>query len=390
MARIQEELRAAGIDGWLLYDFHNRDAIAYHVLGMDYGKFTSRRWFYWIPADGEPLKLAHKVEPTKLDKLPGEKRLYLSWRELHAGLKELLGPARTVAMQYSPLANIPYVSTIDGGTVDLIRSLGYEVVSSAGLVQTFQAVLDEAAYHSHLAAGERVQRIKDEAFALVGERLRAGATLTQYDLQQFIVRRFGEEGMTCMGEYPIVGTNEQPADPHFEPTPANARPIRQGDTLLIDLWAKLDQPGAIFYDITWCGFVGSAPPPKYVEIFHVVRDARDAALAFIRDRYAKGEKLCGWEVDDACRSVVEKAGYGPYFLHRTGHSIGEKVHGNGVNIDNLETRDERELVPGICFSIEPGIYLEGEMAVRSEINVFITPAGKVEVAGAIQRELVLI
>ncbi|HNU82302.1 MAG TPA: Xaa-Pro peptidase family protein [Thermoanaerobaculia bacterium] len=390
IARIQEELRAAGIDGWLLYDFHNRDAIAYHVLGMDYGKFTSRRWFYWIPADGEPLKLAHKVEPTKLDKLPGEKRLYLSWRELHAGLKELLGPARTVAMQYSPLANIPYVSTIDGGTVDLIRSLGYEVVSSAGLVQTFQAVLDEAAYHSHLAAGERVQRIKDEAFALVGERLRAGATLTQYDLQQFIVRRFGEEGMTCMGEYPIVGTNEQPADPHFEPTPANARPIRQGDTLLIDLWAKLDEPGAIFYDITWCGFVGSAPPPKYVEIFHVVRDARDAALAFIRDRYAKGEKLCGWEVDDACRSVVEKAGYGPYFLHRTGHSIGEKVHGNGVNIDNLETRDERELVPGICFSIEPGIYLEGEMAVRSEINVFITPAGKVEVAGAIQRELVLI
>mgnify|MGYP001199608345 FL=1 len=390
IARIQEELRAAGIDGWLLYDFHNRDAIAYHVLGMDYGKFTSRRWFYWIPADGEPLKLAHKVEPTKLDKLPGEKRLYLSWRELHAGLKELLGPARTVAMQYSPLANIPYVSTIDGGTVDLIRSLGYEVVSSAGLVQTFQAVLDEAAYHSHLAAGERVQRIKDEAFALVGERLRAGATLTQYDLQQFIVRRFGEEGMTCMGEYPIVGTNEQPADPHFEPTPANARPIRQGDTLLIDIWAKLDQPGAIFYDITWCGFVGSAPPPKYVEIFHVVRDARDAALAFIRDRYAKGEKLCGWEVDDACRSVVEKAGYGPYFLHRTGHSIGEKVHGNGVNIDNLETRDERELVPGICFSIEPGIYLEGEMAVRSEINVFITPAGKVEVAGAIQRELVLI
>ncbi|HPA95613.1 MAG TPA: Xaa-Pro peptidase family protein [Thermoanaerobaculia bacterium] len=390
IARIQEELRAAGIDGWLLYDFHNRDAIAYHVLGMDYGKFTSRRWFYWIPADGEPLKLAHKVEPTKLDKLPGEKRLYLSWRELHAGLRELLGPARTVAMQYSPLANIPYVSTIDGGTVDLIRSLGYEVVSSAGLVQTFQAVLDEAAYHSHLAAGERVQRIKDEAFALVGERLRAGATLTQYDLQQFIVRRFGEEGMTCMGEYPIVGTNEQPADPHFEPTPANARPIRQGDTLLIDLWAKLDEPGAIFYDITWCGFVGSAPPPKYVEIFHVVRDARDAALAFIRDRYAKGEKLCGWEVDDACRSVVEKAGYGPYFLHRTGHSIGEKVHGNGVNIDNLETRDERELVPGICFSIEPGIYLEGEMAVRSEINVFITPAGKVEVAGAIQRELVLI
>ncbi|MBP1636517.1 MAG: Peptidase [Acidobacteria bacterium] len=390
IARIQGELRAAGVDGWLLYDFHNRDAIAYHVLGMDYGKFTSRRWFYWIPADGEPVRLAHKVESTKLDKLPGAKRLYLSWRELHASLKAILGGARKVAMQYSPSANIPYVSVVDGGTIDLIRSLGYEVVSSAGLVQTFQAVLDEAAYQSHLAAGERVQRIKDEAFALIGDALRGSGGLTQYDVQQFIVRRFGEEGLTCKGEYPIVGTNEQPADPHFEPTPENARPIRRGDTILIDLWAKLDQPGAIFYDITWCGFAGSTPPAKYVEIFNVVRDARQAALDFIRARFAAGRALHGWEVDDACRKVVEDAGYGPYFIHRTGHSIGEEVHGNGVNIDNLETRDDRALVPGICFSIEPGIYLAGEMAARSEINVFITPSGQVDVAGEMQRELVLV
>ena len=230
----------------------------------------------------------------------------------------MLGGAKTVAMQYSPTANIPYVSIVDGGTIDLIRSLGYEVVSSAGLVQTFQAVLDEAGYQSHLEAGARVQRIKDEAFALIGDALRAGRTLTQYDVQQFIVRRFGEEGLTCKGEYPIVGTNEQPADPHFEPTPANARPIKAGDTMLIDLWAKLDQPGAVFYDITWCGFVGQNPPAKYVEIFNTVRDARNAALAFIRDRYAAGKKLYGWEVDDACREVVEKAGYGEYFIHRTG------------------------------------------------------------------------
>jgi Xaa-Pro dipeptidase len=390
IARIQGEVKAAGADGWLLYDFHNRDAVAYHVLGLEFGKFTSRRWFYWIPASGEPVRLCHKVEARKLDSLPGEKRLYLSWRELHASLKAILGAARKVAMQYSPNANIPYVSLVDGGTVDLVRSLGYEVVSSAGLVQTFQAVLDDAAYESHLVAAERVQRIKDEAFALIGTELRAGRVLTQYDVQQFIVKRFGEEGLTCKGEYPIVGTNEQPADPHFEPTPENARPIKQGDTVLIDLWAKLDRPGAIFYDITWCGFVGQAPPAKYVEIFGVARDARDAALAFIQQRYAEGKKLYGWEVDDACRAVVEKAGYGPNFLHRTGHSIGEEVHGNGVNIDNLETKDERELVPGICFSIEPGIYLADEMAVRSEINVFITPAGKVDVAGQIQRELVLI
>ncbi len=390
IARIQEELRTANLDGWLLYDFHNRDAIAARVLGLDFGKFSSRRWFYWIPAQGNPVRLVSKVEATKLDSLPGTKIAYLSWRDLHARLKEALGSARTVAMQYSPTANIPYVSTVDGGTVDLIRSLGYEVASSAGLVQTFEAVLNHKQYESHVEAGNRVQRIKNEAFALIGTELRAGRSLTQYDVQQFIVRRYGEEGLTCKGEYPIVGTNEQPSDPHFEPTPQNARPIRNGDTVLIDLWAKLDQPGAIFYDITWCGYVGKTPPAKYVEIFNTVRDARDAALALVRERFDAGKPVHGYEVDDACRRVVEAAGYGQYFIHRTGHSIGEEVHGNGVNIDNLETKDERLLVPGICFSIEPGIYLEGQMAVRSEIDVFITPSGKVDVSGTMQRDLVLI
>ncbi len=393
IARIQQELSAARLDGWLLYDFHNRDGIAYRVLGLDFGKFTSRRWFYFIPAQGTPVKLCSRVEPTKLDALPGEARFYLSWRELHASLKELLGAGRgprRIAMQFSPQANIPYVSTVDGGTIDLVRSLGVELCSSADLVQTFDALLGEEAYRSHVAAGERVVRIKDEAFARVGEELRAGRTLTEHALQQFIVKRFAEEGLTCKGELPIVGTNEHPADPHFEPTPANTRPIRKGDTLLIDLWAKLEQPGAVFYDITWCGFVGAAPPAKYVEIFSVVRDARDAAVALVRERFASRQPLHGWEVDDACRAVVERAGYGRFFIHRTGHSIGEEVHGNGVNIDNLETKDERLLVPGICFSIEPGIYLAGEMAVRSEINVFITPAGSVEVSGPSQRELILV
>jgi Xaa-Pro aminopeptidase len=391
IARIQHELRAAGIDGWLLYDFHNRDAIAYRVLGLDFGKFTSRRWFFWIPARGEPARLVSKVEPTKLDSLPGSKHAYLGWRELHERLRATLGAAKSVAMQYSPTANIPYVSTVDGGTIDLVRSLGFEVVSSAGLVQTFEAVLDDAAYRSHVEAGERVQRIKDQAFALIGEELRAGRTLTQYDVQQFIARRYGEEGLTCKGELPIVGTNEQPADPHFEPTPANARPIARGDTVLIDLWAKLDAPGATFYDITWCGFVGAAPPPLYEKIFGIVRDARDAALELVRRRFGSGSPVHGWQVDDACREVVSKAGYADFFVHRTGHSIGEEVHGNGVNIDNLETRDERLLVPGICFSIEPGIYLPHErMAVRTEIDVFITPSGSVEVSGAVQRELVRI
>ncbi len=390
ITRIQHEVKRSGFDGWLLYDFRNRDPIGCAILGLDFGGFSTRRWFYWVPADGEPVKLVSAVESKKLDSLPGAKRVYLSWRELHAALREMLGEARKVAMQFSPQGNVPYVSIVDGGTIDLIRSFGYEVVSSAGLVQTFQAVLDEDAYRSHLDAGERVQRVKDEAFARIGSEMRAKRTITQTDVQQFIVKRFAEEGLTWMNELPIVGTNEQPADPHFEPTPENARPIRKGDTLLIDLWAKLEKPGAIFYDITWCGFLGKNPPAKYVEIFNVVRDARNAALDFIRSRWAAGGPLYGWEVDDACRAVVEKAGYGRMFVHRTGHSIGEDVHWSGVNIDNLETRDERELVPGVCFSIEPGIYLEGEMAARSEINVFITPDGKVDVAGEMQKHLILI
>jgi Xaa-Pro aminopeptidase len=388
--RIQKELKAEGVDGWLLYDFRNRDPIAHAVLGLDFGGFSTRRWFYWIPANGEPVRLVSAVESKKLDSLPGEKRVYLSWRELHADLKSMLGAAKKVAMQFSPQGNVPYVSIVDAGTIDLIRSFGYDVVTSAGLVQTFQAVLDEEAYRSHLEAAERVQRIKDEAFAHIGEEMRARRTITQYDVQQFIVKRFGEEGLTCMNEFPIVGTNEHPADPHFEPTPENARPIRKGDTLLIDLWAKLEKPGSIFYDITWCGFLGKDPPAKYIEIFNVVRDGRNAALELIQSRYAARKPVFGWEVDDACRAVVEKAGYGRQFVHRTGHSIGEDVHWSGVNIDNLETRDERQLVPGVCFSIEPGIYLEGQMAARSEINVFITPDGKVDVAGEMQKHLILI
>jgi Xaa-Pro aminopeptidase len=391
LARIQAALKDAGLDGWLFYDFHNRDVLAYRVLGMDPNKFTSRRWFYLVPAEGEPRKLAHKVEPTKLDELPGKKDMYLSWRQLHMKLKDLLGGMRRVAMQYSPQNNIPYVSMVDAGVLELVKATGVDVVTSADLVQTFEAVLDDAAYRSHVEASERIDRIRDEAFAEVGRRIRAGDPPTEYEIQRFIVRRFEEEGMTCTEEYPIVGVNDHPANPHFEPTPENSYTIKPGDTLLIDLWAKMDRPGAIFYDITWCGFIGNAPiPPKYVEIFNTVRDARKTAVQFIRHRFDAGEAVHGWEVDDACRQVVVDAGYGDFFVHRTGHSIGEEVHGNGVNIDNLETKDERKLVPGVCFSIEPGIYLEGEMAARSEINVFITPAGEVTVAGREQEELLIV
>jgi len=387
---IQEALKEKGVDGWLLYDFHNRDHLAYRILDLDYNKMTSRRWFYFIPTDGEPVRLVHSVEQTKLDSLPGRKMVYLPWEQLHSSLREILGDPKTIAMQYSPFNNIPYVSIIDGGTLELIRSFGHEVVSSADLVQQFEAVIDEKGFESHVEAGNKIQRIKNEAFTEIGEALRGGRRLTEYDIMKFILKRMDEEGIDCGDDVPIVGINDHPADPHFEPVQEGAYEFKKGDTVLIDLWGKLKKPGSIYYDITWCGFVGDDPPEKYREIFHVVRDARIAALNFVRKRFADNEPCYGWEVDDVCRNVVKKAGYGDYFIHRTGHSIGEEVHGNGVHIDNLETKDERRLVPGICFSIEPGIYLAGEMAVRTEIDCFIKLDGQVVVSGEEQMELIRI
>jgi Xaa-Pro aminopeptidase len=390
LSKLQDALRRRGVDGWLLCDFDNRDPIPYRVLGLDFEKHTSRRWFVFVPTEGPPVGLSSKVEPARLDGLDVEKRFYRSWRELHASLEELLRGARRVAMNYSPLNNIPYVATVDAGTVDLVRSFGVEVVSSADLVQEFEAVLDDAGFESHAEAGGKIQAIRDQAFERVAEAVRAGAPVTEYEVQQLIATRFEEEGLDCMGQLPIVGVGAHPANPHFEPTAENCVPIVKGDTLLIDLWAKLDRPGAIFYDITWCAFVGGSPPPKYVEIFDVVCRARDACLTKIRENVAASGRCLGCDADDACRAVVEEAGYGEHFVHRTGHSIGEEVHGKGANLDNFETRDERELVPGCCFSIEPGIYLEGEMAVRTEIDGFIKANGEVAVVGDVQSSLLLL
>ncbi len=387
LSAIQQALRQRKLDGWLLCDFHNRDHLAYRVLGLDVTKMTTRRWYYFIPAKGEPRKLVHSVEPRKLDALPGKKEVYLPWTQLHASLKKMLGAPKKIAMQYSPKNNVPAVSLVDAGTIELVKSFGHKIVSSADLVQLFEATIGEEGYRMHKEAGVVVDRIRAEAFDQIRNAVATGSSMTEYDLQQFIMRRFKEEGLITV-DPPIVGTNEHPADPHFESTPENARPFKQGDTVLIDLWAKVNKPGAIYYDITWVGYIGDQPPAKYLEIFNVVKSARDAAVAFVKDRFAKGKPCYGWEVDDACRSVVKKAGYGKYFVHRTGHSIGEEVHGNGVNIDNLETKDERQVMPGSCFSVEPGIYLEGQMAARTEINMFIRHDGVPEVTGEMQQELV--
>jgi Xaa-Pro aminopeptidase len=389
IGKIQKALRDKRIDGWLLTDFRNRDYLAYRVVGLNFEKMASRRWYYYIPARGEPRKLVSAVERLHLDSLPGKRLVYLSWQEQHSALKKLMGPGKKIAMQYSPKNNVPYISLVDGGTIELLKSLGYKIVSSADLISMFISVIPEEGYRTHIDAGRIMDRIRAEAFDQIRTAVRTNSGATEYDIQQYMARRFKEEGLTTY-DPPMVGVNDHPADPHFETAKESARVFKQGDTVLIDMWAKKDVPGGIYYDITWVGYIGSTPPAKYVKMFNAVKAGRDAAIKFVKDKFAKGETCYGWQVDDACRNVVKKAGFGKYFLHRTGHSITEETHGNGVNIDNLETKDERALLPGCCFSIEPGIYLDGEMAVRTEINMFIRHDGVPEVTGEIQQDLVLL
>lgn len=387
---IQQALRDDGLDGWLFCDFHHRDLMAYKILGLDQSNMTTRRWFYFVPHEGEPIKLSHRVEPRKLEDLPGRQEYYLAWGELHQQLKSMVAGASRVAMQYSPMNDIPYISVVDAGTVELVRSMGVEVVSSADLVQQFESVTDAAGLDSHRLAGDLVLQTKDAAYALMGEALRQGRAINEFEVMQFILARFEEHGLTTDGDVPIVGFNEHAADPHYEPTQDKALTLSPGDTILVDLWARRKKPTGVYYDVTWCGFAGNEPPEEYARIFGIACRARDAAVQLIRERVDAGQPIHGYEVDRACRKVVEDAGYGDYFVHRTGHNIGNRVHGNGVNIDDLETKDTRQLVPGVCCSIEPGIYLEGKMGVRTEINVFITPDRKVGVHGAVQQDLILL
>ena len=385
---IQSALREAGIDGWLFYDFHDRDAIAARILQMDTGRFASRRWFYYIPAEGEPQKLVHRIEPWRCDHLPGDKHVYLPWTQQQEMLKSILDGAKTVAMQYSPNNNIPYVSIVDAGTVELIRSFGVEVVSSGDLVGRFEAHLSMEDFESHKEAGEVMQMVKDETFREVARRIKAGEHPREVEIQNFMHDMMRKNNMTWE-DGPIVAINEHAADPHFEPTEENSFEMKEGDLLLIDLWAKKDRPGGIYYDVTWMGYIGTEIPERIAKIFAIARDARDTGLQMVRDRFAKDEQVAGWEVDDAVRKVIADAGYGEYFVHRTGHNIGLEVHGNGGHIDNLETKDDRLILPGTCFSIEPGIYMEHEkIGFRTEIDVFVTDEGDVEVTGAIQEEVI--
>jgi Xaa-Pro dipeptidase len=389
VARIQEALAEQQLDGWLLYDFRGTNPIARSVIGFDPSQIGTRRWFYLIPRSGEPVAILHVIEPHATQGAPGRTRLYRSWKQLEAFLAEELRGMRRVAMEYSPGAAIPYVGRVDAGTIEMVRAAGPEVVSSADLVQIFEAVwtADQKMLHDRAARG--CLAAKDEGFALIRERLAAGKRVSEGEVQATIARRFADEGLYT--HHPcIVAVNDHASDPHFETTAGpNDREIRKGDLVLIDFWAKVaDDPRAVYYDATWMGYCGQSVPAKMREVWETVKGARDAAIAFVQEAVAAGRTIRGAEVDDVSRGHIEARGYGEYFLHRTGHSIGYEVHGNGVNIDNLETRDQRKIVPGVCFSIEPGVYLP-EFGVRSEIDMFVGEKSAV-VTGDIQRELLLL
>jgi len=371
VSEIQQALCDAEIDGWLFYDFRGSDPLAYRILQLDPTLHVTRRWYYWIPAQGIPVKLLHRIEPHVLDTLPGQTDYYVSWEQQRQILARMLAGGLRVAMQYSPLNAVPYVSRVDAGTIELIKSYEVEVVSAADLIQTFEARWTDRQLESHQFAASALRRIVDQTFGHVHDTVVQGRSLTEYGVQQFILARIREAGMVTSSA-PIAAVNAHSADPHYGPSETGSAEVVRDALLLIDLWAKRAEPGSVYADITWTGYVGSTVPVKHRQIFDLVRQGRDAALTFVQREIAAGHRPFGWEADNACRQVIRRGGYGDQFVHRTGHSIGEEVHGNGANIDSLETQDTRRLMPRTCFSIEPGIYLPGEFGIRSELDVYLT------------------
>jgi Xaa-Pro dipeptidase len=379
LAAVQAAIADNGVDGWLLYDFRGLNVLARRVVGLPPDAHATRRWFYFVPAKGAPRKLVHRIEPGVLDHLPGQATPYLKWQELEAGVRDLVAGCKRVAMEYSPRNANPYVSRVDGGTIELVKSFGVELISSGDLIQAFEATWDDEQWAMHLEAAKHTRSAYDVAFAFIAECIQAKGQTTETEVQARIMKHFADNGLVT-DHPPIVGVGPHAGDPHYAPGPGSDSPVRKGDFVLIDLWAKLDKPRSVYSDLTRVAFVGDAVPEQYTKVFNIVAAARDAGIDCVKRAYAAGRPLQGWEVDQATRDVIEKAGYGQYFFHRTGHSIGQETHGNGANMDNLETREERQVMRRTCFSIEPGIYLP-EFGVRSEVNVFVDKEGKVHVTG---------
>jgi len=386
VAEVQRALADDRLDGWLLYDFQGSNPIAARLSGLTAAKkMTTRRWYYLIPAQGEPRGLVHAIERHNLDALPGDKQPYAGRDRLEDGLRGLLKGMKRVAMEYSPGNNIPYISRVDAGTIESVRDLGIEVVSSGDLVQRFEALWSAEALASHRAASDALYRTKDQAFGLVRERMAAGLPTTEFDVQRAMIGWMDAEGLTS-ADTPNVSAQENAGNPHYHPSQEVHRAIRPGEILLLDLWGKLRKPGAVFADITWVGFTGATVPEEYARAFAAARDGRDAAIELVQSSARAGRELRGFQVDRTCRTVVERAGYGAEFIHRTGHSLGETVHGNGVHLDDYETHDDRRLIPGTGFTIEPGVYTS-RFGVRTEINMFMDERDAY-VTGPCQTEIV--
>jgi Xaa-Pro dipeptidase len=389
---IQSALREQKLDGWLFYDHHHRDPIAYRILGLSATMHVTRRWYYLVPAEGEPRKLVHRVEQGRLDTLPGEKGLYSSWQELEEGLQVMLAGYDRLAMQYSPRNAIMSLSMVDAGTIEVLREFRKVIVSSANLVSEFEAVLSEEQIASHYEAQCSIDRILADGFREIGNRLRpadgtSARTVTEHDMVVWFQEAMRRDGLEWENG-PNVSVNQNSSDSHYEPTATASRPIRENDFLLVDIWARKRAPGTCYYDITWTGVVGREPSEREAEIFQTVREARDATVNLVKQAFANGSPMAGWQADDAARDVIRKAGFGEFFTHRTGHNISTELHGNGAHLDNLETHDERLILPHTCFSVEPGIYLP-EFGVRSELNMMTWP-GRAETTGRVQTELVRI
>jgi Xaa-Pro dipeptidase len=384
---LQAALQQDKLDGWLFYGFRGSDPIAENILRLDHAKFTTRRWFYFVPAKGTPVKIVHAIETGTLDGLPGTKHVYLPWQQLHERLREALRGVKKVAMQYSPMNTIPYISRVDGGTIELVRSCGVEVVSSADLVQVFEAVWSDEQLETHLYAAKNMREIVDEITKEVRRRVLDGVTVNELEIQGFVMKQIERRDMTA-GHPAIVAINAHSADPHYAPNADDNLPMKKGDFLLVDMWAKRRAPHAVYDDITWTFFIGETVPAENQKIFNVVRDGRDAAIKAAQQRYPSSETLYGWQIDDEARKSITKAGYGEYFIHRTGHSIHEEVHGNGANIDNLETQDGRRLMARTCFSIEPGVYLKGNFGVRSEVDMYLSEKEAIVTGQPIQTEVI--
>jgi len=388
---IQSAIREAGFDGWLFYDHHHRDPLAASILGLDEKAHITRRWYYYVPATGDPRKLVHRIEQGRLDTLPGAKGKYSSWQELAAGLEAMLFDAKRIAMQYSPNNAIMYVSLVDAGTVEFLRSLGKEIVSSADLVSYFQAVLNEEQIFSHSVAQVAIDRILAEGWKEMGRRLRpaSGGTgvVSEYDVVQWLSEAMRREKLVWENG-PNVSTNAHTSDSHYEASAGRSATIHEGDFVLIDIWGRVDRPEGVFYDITWTGVVGREPTEREQLVFETVRNARDASVAVVEKAFAEGRIIRGFEADDAARAVIVGAGFGEFFTHRTGHNIAHEIHGPGAHLDNLETHDVRRILPHTCFSVEPGIYLP-EFGVRSEVDMLTAP-DRAWVTGQVQTELVRI